>query len=70
MISILVEVDSKKLGGNMLLIPFEEAWLASNTCREILNNVLVHHLDRHAHRVILLCLAYSALELGVMLSLC
>jgi hypothetical protein len=46
MISILVEVDSKKLGGNMLLIPFEEAWLASNTCREMLHTVLVHHLDR------------------------
>jgi len=27
MITLLVEVDAKKLGGNMLLLPYEEAWL-------------------------------------------
>jgi hypothetical protein len=46
MITILVEVDSKKLGGNMLLLPFDEAWLASSTCREMLLHVLIHQLDR------------------------
>jgi hypothetical protein len=46
MLTILVEVDSKKLGGNMLLLPFEETWLAANTCRELLLQVLVQQLDR------------------------
>jgi hypothetical protein len=52
MITVLVEVDSKKLDGNILLLPFEEAWLASNTCREMLLHVLGHHLDRTTALVI------------------
>ena len=47
--TILVEVDSRRLcGGSMLLLPFHDEWLASNTCRELLLHVLVTHLDRHA----------------------
>ena len=45
-ITVLVEVDSRKLGGSMLLLPFEDAWLSSNTCRELLLHVLVTHLER------------------------
>jgi hypothetical protein len=40
MLTVLFEHDGCKLGGNTLLIPFEDAWLAGNTCREILQNVL------------------------------
>jgi hypothetical protein len=44
MLTILVELDAKRLGGTMLLLPFEVEWLASSTCREMLPHVLVHHL--------------------------
>jgi hypothetical protein len=45
MLTILVELDSKRLGGTMLLLPFEVEWLTGNTCRELLHHVLVQHLD-------------------------
>ena len=45
MLAILVELDSKRLGGTMLILPFEVEWLTGNTCRELLHHVLVHHLD-------------------------
>ena len=45
-ITILIEVYSRKLGGGMLLLPFEDAWLSANTCRELLLRVLVTHLER------------------------
>jgi hypothetical protein len=51
MLTILVEVDSKKLGGDMLLLPFEETWLAANTCLELLLQVLVRQLYRPIARV-------------------
>ncbi len=35
-----VEVDSRKLGGTMRLLPFPVVWLESNTCRELLRCVL------------------------------
>ncbi len=44
MLTFLVELDSKRLGGTMLLLPFEVEWLTCNTCREMLDHVLVHHL--------------------------
>jgi hypothetical protein len=45
MLTILVQLDSKKHGGTMLLLPFEVEWLTGNTCRELLHHVLVDHLD-------------------------
>ena len=45
MLTVLVEYDARKLGGNTLLIPFEEVWLATNTCRELLQFVLSSHLE-------------------------
>jgi hypothetical protein len=45
MLAVLVESDNRKLGGNTLLIPFEEVWLAANTCRELLQFVLSSHLE-------------------------
>ena len=46
MLSVLVEYDSHKLGGNTLLISFEETWLATNSCRELLLQcVLTSHLE-------------------------
>ena len=44
MLTVLVEYDARKLGGNTLLIPFEEVWLATNTCRELLQFVLSSQL--------------------------
>ena len=51
-LTILVEMDSRRLGGSMLLLLFDNAWLASNTCRELLLHVLVTHLDRPTDLVI------------------
>ena len=45
MLSVLVEYDSHKLGGNTVLIPFEEIWLPTNTCRELLQFVLTSQLE-------------------------
>ncbi len=45
MLTILVEMDSKRLGGTMLLLPFEVEWLIDNTCRELLHHVRVDHLE-------------------------
>ncbi len=46
MLAILVECHSRKLGGNTLLIPFEEILLASNACRELGQMFLSLHLER------------------------
>ena len=40
MLTIHVEVGSRRLAGNSILIPFKNAWLASNTCRELLQQAL------------------------------
>jgi hypothetical protein len=61
MLTVLVECDGRKLGGNTLLIPFEETWLAINTCRELLQFVLSSHLEQpellsSAQRVKMFCL--------------
>jgi hypothetical protein len=45
-ITIVVELDSRRLGGSMMLLPFGIAGLSSNTCREMLKLVLIEHLDR------------------------
>ena len=45
MLTILVEQDLRKLGGNTLLIPFEESWLGNNSCRQLLQFVLNGHLE-------------------------
>jgi hypothetical protein len=46
MLTVVVECDGRKLGGNTLLIPFEETWLAGNTCREMFQFVLSSHLEQ------------------------
>jgi hypothetical protein len=54
-ITIIVDLDSRKLGGSMLLLPFEVRWLESNTCaasywsvvKALLKHVLVENIDRH-----------------------
>ena len=45
MLAVLVEYDARKLGGNTVLIPFQEVWLAANTCRELLQFVFSSHLE-------------------------
>ena len=45
MLTVLVEQDSRKLGENTLLIPFEESWLGNNSCRQLLQFVLNAHLE-------------------------
>ena len=45
-LTIVVELDSRRLGGSMVLLPFDVVWLSSNTCREMLKLVLIEHLDR------------------------
>jgi hypothetical protein len=40
MLTVQVEVDSRKLGGSALLLPLKDAWLASTTCRQLLQHVL------------------------------
>ena len=45
MLTILVEQDSRKLGGSTLLIPFDESGLANNFCRELHAKVLCEHLE-------------------------
>ncbi len=45
-LTVQVEIDSRKLGGTMLLHPFPVVWLESNTCRELLRRVLADHLVR------------------------
>jgi len=44
MLTVQVEVDCRRLGGSSLLIPFQDAWLASHTCRDLLQQVLDQHL--------------------------
>jgi hypothetical protein len=44
MLTVIVEQDSRKLGGNALLIPFQDSWLTNNTCRQLLAFVLDVHL--------------------------
>ena len=36
MLTIVVELDSRSLWGSMLLLPFDVAWLSSNSCRDML----------------------------------
>ena len=40
-----VEVDSRKLGGTMMMLPFPLVWLKKYTCRELLRCVPDDHLD-------------------------
>ena len=46
MLIVHVELDSRRLGGSLSLIPFADAQLSSHTCRDILQNVLDIHLER------------------------
>jgi len=46
MMTIRVELDNRAINGNTLLIPFTEVWLAENTCRQLLENVLAIHLNK------------------------
>ena len=65
MLAVLAEYDSNKLGGNSVLIVFEETWLASNSCRELLrfaippwiatNNQTYFHTSQIMHERIELC---------------
>ncbi len=45
MLAVLVDCDSRKLGGNTLLIRFKEVYLATHTCRELLQFVLNSYLE-------------------------
>ena len=45
MLTIVVEQDSRKFGGSTLLIEFDKSWLAKNSGRELLANVLCEHLE-------------------------
>ena len=46
MITIQVELDSRRLGGSALLIPYADNILASTTCRQMLQGVLTDHLHQ------------------------
>jgi hypothetical protein len=46
MMTVQVELDSRRLGGSALLIPFADSMLASTTCRQLLQQVLTEHLDQ------------------------
>jgi len=45
MLIVQVELDSHRLGGSTMLIPLKDAWLAANTCRELVKHVLNKHLN-------------------------
>jgi len=45
-LTIQVELDSRRLGGSALLIPFADNMLATTTCREMLESVLSEHLQQ------------------------
>jgi hypothetical protein len=46
MITIQVELDSRRLEGSAMLIPYVESILASTTCRQMLQGVLTDHLQQ------------------------
>ena len=46
MLTVLVEQNSRKLGGNTVLIPFQESWLGNKSCRQLLQFVLNEHLEQ------------------------
>ena len=46
MITIQVELDSRRLGGSAMLIPHADIIWASTTCRQILQGVLTDHLQQ------------------------
>jgi hypothetical protein len=46
MITILVELNSRKFGRSMKLLPFDDGWPGSNTCCDMLHNVLVTPLKK------------------------
>ena len=46
MMTVQVELDSRRLGGSALLIPYADSWLASTTYRHFLSRVLTDHLQR------------------------
>ncbi len=46
MMTIQVELDTRRLGGSALRIPFADNILASTTCRNLLQTVLNGHLDQ------------------------
>ena len=45
LLTVQVELDLRRLGGSALLIPFDDAWLESNPCRQLLKHVLDEQLD-------------------------
>ena len=46
MMSILLELDSRRLGGSALPIPFSDDMLASTNCPQILKQVLDENLNQ------------------------
>ncbi len=46
MMTIQVKLDTRRLGGSELLIPFADNIMASTTCRNLLQTVLIGHLDQ------------------------
>ena len=46
MITTQVELDSRRLGGSALLIPYADIILTSTTCRQMIQGVLTDHLQQ------------------------
>jgi uncharacterized membrane protein YjgN (DUF898 family) len=46
MITIQVELDSRRIGGIAIIIPYVDNILASTTCRQMLQGVLTDHLQQ------------------------
>jgi hypothetical protein len=46
MMTIHVELDSRRLGGSALLVPYADNMQASTTCRDLLQQVLIEHLHQ------------------------
>ena len=65
MLTVIVEQDSRKLGGNALLIPFQDSWLTNDTCRQLSIFVLNEHL--HLRDVLA---AASEVKMFCMLKIC
>ena len=53
MLEVQVELDSRRIGGSSLLIPFKDIWLASHTLRDFFPQALAQHLGGSTENVTL-----------------
>jgi hypothetical protein len=46
MLTIQLELHSRRLGGSAMLVPHVRSWLASSSCRQLLQDILANHMHR------------------------